>query len=89
MTCAVPDHVDGVILFPSGEPAVALDAHRIDIEAVECLLIVEGVQVDADPVVRPGVVSARDRGFDLAGLAIVTAEGEVQVLAIVRDECHR
>jgi hypothetical protein len=80
---AVPDYVHRVVFLAVGIAAVHLDAEGVDIEGVESLLVVERIQVDADEIVGPEVVPLGEGRLDLVRLAIVTQEGEIEVLAVV------
>jgi len=80
---AVPDHVDTEVFLVAGEAAVPLDPEGRDVERVQGLLVVEGVQVDADEVAAGDVVTAGQSGLDLVGVVVEAAEGEVEVLLVV------
>ena len=56
----VPDDIHTDILHSSLEPGITLDTQRIDIEGIERLLIVEGVQIDTDLVIGMDLVPAID-----------------------------
>ncbi len=80
----IPDDVDAKIFLVSLKFRVSLDAQRVDVKRIEGLLIVECVEVDTNPIFGPDRVPSRDGGFDLVRLAVVAAEGEVEILAVVR-----
>ncbi len=80
---AVPDDIDRVILDAALESGISLDAEGVDVQRVKPLLVVEGIQIDADPVIDVDGVPAADRGLDLLGLRVGTPEGEVEVFPVV------
>ena len=80
---AIPNDVHRVVFLVALETGVPLDAERIDVEGVEALVVVERIQVDAGPVVGVDGVPAADRGLDLRRLRVRTAEGEIEIFAVV------
>lgn len=74
---AVEDKVLAEIFTTARVTAVGLDTQRIDVEGVEGLLVVKGVQVDTNPVIGADCVAPRDRSLDLIGLAIETFKAEI------------
>lgn len=64
-------------IFPAaGETAVFLNAGRVHIKSIKRLLIVEGIEIDTNPVIGSDVVAAGDRAFDFIRLAVEAAKGE-------------
>ena len=60
-----------------------LDAQRIDLEQVAALLVAEGVQDHADPVVHVDAVALGHRGLDLGRFAVLAIEGEIDVFPVI------
>ncbi len=68
-----------------GVEHIELHAVGIDHQVIGELPGAERVEADADPVVGPDVVAARDRGLDGGRVGIVALEREVQVVGVVPD----
>jgi hypothetical protein len=67
------------IFTAASVPAVCLDTQRIDVEGVKGLLVVKGVQIDADPIIGPDRAAPRNRCLDLIGLAVEAFKTEVEL----------
>ena len=55
---AVPYEITIEILVPGSKPTIGLNPKRIDIESCERLLIIEGIKVDAYPIITDNIISA-------------------------------
>ena len=83
---AVPDEVGRLVLAAGGAVQhVELHAARVHHQMVRSLPRAERVEAEADPIIRPDVVAARDRRLDPGGLRIVALEREIEVVGVVPD----
>jgi hypothetical protein len=63
-----------------------LHAERIDDEKVAAALVVEGVEDDADPVIRPRLVAVGEVGAYRGRIRIMGAESDVKAVRVVHHE---